>query len=344
MKKTYEWAVVIGRFQPFHKGHAAMIEKAYEVADSVCVVLGSAKSARTTKNPFTAYERETMIDNFVFRSLKTWRELKVVPMRDYFYNDALWVTTLQQKVRRIVGKSRVALIGHHKDASSYYLDLFPGWDFVEHDPEANGCVGRLNATDIRTAWFENRSDFVSDAIPATTHEVLASLEERKIVDQLREEHIYLRNYGKAWGVGPFVTADAVVTKAGHVLLVKRGPGIGTGLHAVPGGFVNKGERILDAAIRELREETGLAIYSAADLKRVLVGTEVFDHPDRSLRARIITHAFHFDLDRLGEPGLPAVVGGDDAAQAFWMPLYEVFENPEQYFEDHEEIIRRFVMR
>src|SRR6185369_8381910 len=44
-------AVVIGRFQPFHRGHAALLGHALEVAPSVLVVIGSAGAPRLVKNP-----------------------------------------------------------------------------------------------------------------------------------------------------------------------------------------------------------------------------------------------------------------------------------------------------
>jgi bifunctional NMN adenylyltransferase/nudix hydrolase len=65
---------------------------------------------------------------------------------------------------------------------------------------------------------------------------------------------------------------------------------------------------------------------------------VFDAPERSVRGRTITHAFHFALP----PGAqPAVAGGDDADRAQWVPLPRLREMEEQVFEDHYHIVRRF---
>jgi bifunctional NMN adenylyltransferase/nudix hydrolase len=61
---------------------------------------------------------------------------------------------------------------------------------------------------------------------------------------------------------------------------------------------------------------------------------VFDHPDRSLRGRIITHAFLFRLPERRE--LFSVTGGDDARSANWHRLGDL--RPEQFFEDHWSII------
>jgi len=52
-------AVLIGRFQPFHNGHATLLQLALETAEEVVVILGSSFHARSTKNPFTGKSGQT---------------------------------------------------------------------------------------------------------------------------------------------------------------------------------------------------------------------------------------------------------------------------------------------
>ncbi|WP_243383946.1 NUDIX domain-containing protein [Geothrix alkalitolerans] len=131
-----------------------------------------------------------------------------------------------------------------------------------------------------------------------------------------------------------MTADALVLKSGHVLLVERKRNPGQGLWALPGGFVETDEPILQAALRELGEETALEV-SREELLASLAEREVFDHPDRSQRGRIITHLACFRL----KPGpLPVVHPHDDAAKAFWLPLSEVHAQGARFFDDHQDII------
>jgi len=130
----------------------------------------------------------------------------------------------------------------------------------------------------------------------------------------------------------------VVIQSGHVLMIKRRSEPGKGLWALPGGFVNANtdKSVEDAAIRELREETGIKV-PAPVLRGSIVRSRVFDAVDRSARGRTITHAFHIQLPD-GE--LPKVKGSDDAEKARWVPIAEV--RSDQCFEDHYEILQHFV--
>lgn len=53
----YDALVFIGRFQPFHNGHRAIVDAAIEQAREVIIVVGSSFAARNIRNPFTFEER-----------------------------------------------------------------------------------------------------------------------------------------------------------------------------------------------------------------------------------------------------------------------------------------------
>lgn len=126
---------------------------------------------------------------------------------------------------------------------------------------------------------------------------------------------------------PAVTADCLVfarTDEGmKLLLIQRKNEPCKGKWAFPGGFMDIDETTIDAARRELKEETGLVV---GELHRV----GIFDAVDRDPRERIITMAYYTILDK------PAEVSGlDDAAQAKWFSLTEL---PNLAF-DHKEILQ-----
>ena len=126
---------------------------------------------------------------------------------------------------------------------------------------------------------------------------------------------------------PAVTADCLVfarTDGGmKLLLIQRKNEPCKGKWAFPGGFMDIDETTIDAARRELKEETGLVV---GKLHRI----GIFDAVDRDPRERIITVAYYTILDK------PAEVSGlDDAAQAKWFSLTEL---PDLAF-DHKEILQ-----
>jgi ADP-ribose pyrophosphatase YjhB (NUDIX family) len=63
----------------------------------------------------------------------------------------------------------------------------------------------------------------------------------------------------AGDVRPEVCVGAVVLHEGRLLLVQRGRGAGQGRWSIPGGRVESGERMTDAVVREVLEETGLSV-------------------------------------------------------------------------------------
>ncbi|MBA4045315.1 MAG: ADP-ribose pyrophosphatase, partial [Erythrobacter sp.] len=194
--------------------------------------------------------------------------------------------------------------------------------------------------DVRQRYFQRIPDVPQTILSAGVAEFLREFMLGDTFKMLLEEAEYLAAYQAQWGKGPFVTADAVVVQSGHILLVERGQTPGKGLLALPGGFVNPAERIRDAAIRELREETAISDGKGQIPPAMLASfiedarTRVFDAPSRSLRGRIITHAFLFRLPERRK--LFSVKGGDDAAHARWYRFGDL--SPEMLFEDHWAII------
>jgi len=329
--------VFIGRFQPFHNGHKAVIEAALEQAKEVVVVVGSSFAARNIRNPFTFQERKAMIEA-VFPTDR----VKIVPVSDYPYDDNKWINSIMRIVESTVPHAvDIGLIGHSKDSTSYYLEIFPRWK--NHVEVAD--VGGINATDIRNCLFGNCDFAALDNMPDA-----ARAEMNKIIiaggkiggywDTLYNEYQMVKKYKEAWKAAPFpptfMTVDAVVVQSGHILLVERGDMPGKGLWALPGGFLNQEETMLDGAIRELKEETKIKVPVPV-LKGSIKASKTFDAPNRSARGRTITQAFHIDLG-VGE--LPKVKGSDDAAKAFWVPFNKVKQ--EKMFEDHFFIIDNFL--
>jgi bifunctional NMN adenylyltransferase/nudix hydrolase len=332
----FDAAILIGRFQPFHNGHAALLKQALEMADRALIVLGSSFRARNAKNPFTWEERATMIAAS-FDEADVGR-ISFVPVRDV-YDDTRWAAAVKEGVCTAMAgcaTPRLALVGFHKDASSAYLRLFPQWSFVASERQ-----GDIDATPLRGFYLNGNDASWAASRAQVPPAVVRYLEDWRTLPAfatMREEHETIEADKQKWGSGPFITLDAVVTVAGHVLLVRRKHPPGKGLWAIPGGFLEGRERLLQGAIRELKEETGLAIKDV-ELVEALRTAAVFDHPDRSQRGRVITHAHWFDLPL---PALPIVAGADDAAEARWFPIAELPDMETELFEDHFVILDRLL--
>jgi len=338
MKKfKYDYILYIGRFEPPHRAHVEIIKQALTQSQHVIVLIGSAYQPRTIKNPLTWQERENMIRSSV--TPKEDNRLICLPLQDKTYNDAAWTEQVQSLVsKQTENTGRIAITGHSKDKTSYYLNMFPQWDFIEVQK-----IDELHSTEIRQQMFEleqvdknNVSEGVYDYLKAFMNSNAFSI--------LKDEYFFIQKYKQAWAKAPypptFVTVDAVVVQSGHVLLVRRKSEPGKNLWAICGGFVDHKEHLEEAALRELKEETKIKVPVPV-LRGNIKFKFVADAPNRSLRGRTISHVFGIELP----PGpLPKIskAGGDDAAQARWIPLNVFSMMEDQMFEDHYHLINKVV--
>lgn len=347
-KKIY---VYIGRFQPFHNAHAHVIERAAEKADLIIVLIGSSYQARDIKNPFTYEERHRVIIDWYHgaeldkSSTDCWPfdppSLCVRPVRDQPYHNHKWVQSVQEQVSSalvergfIEDECDIFITGSDRDDSTWYLHSFPQWgqDLIAPVPKGED----LNATGLRNILFSGGpiKDIASSA-PSSTISFLKQFCKTHPHARLMQQFSVIQRGKDAWAGSPypviFQTVDAVVIQSGHVLVVERGAEPGKGLWALPGGFLNPNEWLIDASIRELIEETKIKVTENI-LRGSYVAREIFDDPNRSLRGRTITTAHLFRLD--DTKPLPKVKGSDDAAKAFWIPISKARANSELWFEDH----------
>ncbi len=119
----------------------------------------------------------------------------------------------------------------------------------------------------------------------------------------------------------------------HVLTIERGAEPFKGRAALPGGFVLPDEDLLDAAERELVEETGLS-----EIRLHLEQLATYGHPDRDPR-RVISIAYLALI-----PEAPNPVAGSDAATAGWTPVNKLLGHPRRLAFDHHRILADGVER
>ncbi|HJZ23444.1 MAG TPA: bifunctional nicotinamide-nucleotide adenylyltransferase/Nudix hydroxylase, partial [Candidatus Babeliales bacterium] len=324
----------------------------------------STNQPRTHKNPWVFEERKEMIEEYVTgwknsvpnRYLRLETTLHILPARDIKYNNQLWAAKIDVAVNATISnlgyqevwgdwgtrQPKIAIIGHDKDETSFYLKMFPQWKQIEYPMNEN-----ISASIIRQMYFEGMSKkFLEAAVPPNVLYFMENFPNQNPTGYLAAKNNYdfCKKYQQGWAVAPYpvkhVTTDAVVVQSGHILLVTRNAEPGEGLLALPGGHLNVNERIVDAMIRELVEETRLKVPEKV-LKGSIKQSEVFDAVDRSLIGRVITHAFYIEL----APGeLPPVKGSDDARKAAWYPISDLGTKLDEdvFFDDHWHIIQKML--
>ena len=130
---------------------------------------------------------------------------------------------------------------------------------------------------------------------------------------------------------PYLTTDGIIelyeggTFKGIVLIERRNDPKGL---ALPGGFVDIGERVEDALVREMLEETNLEVKISK-----LLG--IYSDPKRD--PRFHTASVVFIAKAQGEPK-----GGDDAKHAKLYPLEEI--PMDQLVFDHSDILKDYLLQ
>jgi len=330
-------AVVVGRWQLVHLGQEALFQAAFGLADEVIAVLGSSHRARDPRNPFVHEERRQMLMANLTPSQR--ERLHVLPVRDYF-DDQRWNAAVAMGVQALAGEGAdIVLVGHHKDHTSYYLHGFPRWRQQLVDR-----LAEVDATAMREVFFEADDPDAALAVmaPYVSAPVRAWLQAWSRLPEYQRrktEHAAVQAYRKKYTAVAYMTGDAVVTVGDHVLLVRRNGPFGEGLWALPGGHLDRGEKLVACAIRELIEETGFPLMPASILA-TLAGVETFEDPLRSPRGRLISMAHHFKFGPMAS--LPEVTSSDETKESRWFHRDELAAMEPQLFEDHFVILDHFL--
>ena len=381
MSQKRKLTVYMGRFSPFHRGHAEVLLRALKASENVLVIVGSVDQPRRIKNPWSFSERSKLI-NAWYENLsddpRLIGKLTIASARDWVYNNELWLAAIQTTIHAFaedkIRDQPIYITGSDRDSSTFYLKMFPAPKYeLDLVPENREVSSFLSATKIRDMYFGetfNGANLASQDIdllmksflPIETQDFLRSFkksddyknllgEYNVIQDRKVSKRLYFKD--DAGNEVPYrypikdQTVDAVVIQSGNILLVRRRAAPGKGLWALPGGHLNEYEWMLDGAIRELYEETRLAVP-----KEILYGSLVFDqrfeHPDRSEVGRVISQAFCFKLPDIvnadGQQMLPSIKGSDDAEKAAWFPIGDALAMSSMLFDDHHAIIEIFVSR
>lgn len=140
--------VLIGRFNPPHIGHIELIKDAISKCDMLFLIIGSDLPTRTNQNIFFVDERIQMLNLCLEQNMLD--KIRFISMQDY-NNPLLWATTIKRLVEQHSDyipdcTNKIKLFGFNKDASSFYLNLFPEYEFCIIN---NSYFDGLSSTTIR---------------------------------------------------------------------------------------------------------------------------------------------------------------------------------------------------
>lgn len=364
-KYLYDFGLYNGRFQIVHEGHVANFKAMAEKCYHPIINIGSINQSRDTRNPLDFEQRKCIWQAAILGEFgaDTLARTSIIGQED-LGNPVRWASAVEKQVSAIVDEyflpnsfPDVAIFGHRKDPTSFYLDDFPNYILEEVD-----AVDGVSATQLRDQLFHFSDSAYADKwldtqIPYWNVDVLRDFMGSPDFADLLIEQKKIDEAAEAWEGSPypviFNTADAIIVQGNRLLMVKRRGYPGKGLWALPGGFINYRERVIDAAIREATEETGIDV-SKTVLRNALVDTFFEDNPWRSTRGRTITFASIFHLkptprgktpaERRKSMALPFVKGMDDAELADWVTFDEVRAMRSSIFEDHAILIDRALER
>ena len=367
--------VYIGRFQPFHKGHKAIVDltvKMMKPGDTFTIIIGSADQQETERNPLSASQRKEMLST----ELEGY-PVTILTINDSPYNYDLWIERLCAKMLGfksathddflekqedfIKGFSNICIVGmenveeyidritkYYTYAPAEHFDLgISSHVFSELDTQAS-----VHGSSIRTlACSEDRGhleNFYSVIKDLVDEKVLAYL--KTVNFPLIVYNAYTKGINYAESIGCkynscFMTVDNIVFDKflDQVLLIKRKD---NGKFAIPGGFAEPYMNMKDNALRELEEETGItakmlkdAFVKIDELEPTLIDAPYRD-PRSSHKCNFVSavYVWQSKVDAL-KNFIPYIKAGDDAIDTVWLSKEECEDLPAWHFHaDHKKII------
>jgi nicotinamide-nucleotide adenylyltransferase len=155
-----ERALMIGRFQPFHKGHLLLVKDILSDCKEIIIAIGSSQFNYTPTNPFTAGERVHMIHESLVENNMNLKRVYVIPVSNS-ENNAIWLEQLKSTVPK-------------------FDIIYSGNEFVraliENDKKITLKVAALyhkrnfNGTYIRNCIIKNHT--WKDLVPDSTYRII----------------------------------------------------------------------------------------------------------------------------------------------------------------------------
>ncbi|RYD54477.1 MAG: hypothetical protein EOP83_22110, partial [Verrucomicrobiaceae bacterium] len=187
--------IFIGRFQFFHFGHLDAIIQGLRSCNFLAVLLGSANQPRTYFNPFSWEERAEMIMGSLPEELRS--RVICLPLEDSTYNNNAWILNVQEQAEEarlsfgLPEDATIGLVGHKKDGTSYYLNMFPLWEEVAVVNTTN-----YSSTPLREQYFLTSDPLDQGVLPAPVIDWLVDFEnaQPEAYETIKAEYLHVQKY------------------------------------------------------------------------------------------------------------------------------------------------------
>ncbi len=330
----YVASVFIGRFQPFHNGHLNIVIRALKESEYLIMVLGGYRVSPSLRAPWSVAERIEMIKSCL--SSSQLKRIHFVQVRDRLYCEDMWINNVKGEVTKIAGsKLPVAIIGHEKDSSSYYLKAFPHWKFLE-----TGNYEGINATDIRKKFFLSKQfETAYEKIPKKIAFWLGKYRKSIHFKELKNKFLYVDKFlSDNKNILPYEVCNSIIFCQGYVLFVKSKHPLRKGLFSLPEAKPVSNEDHKKCSIRGILEETKISV-SSKKIEASFLKEGVFNYPERFSLCKQRSYTFFYKLD---ENLLPGVSQGKGIDLVEWVLLEDVYLLEDQIYSDHFQIIQWFI--
>ena len=367
--------VYIGRFQPFHKGHKAIVDltvKMMKPGDTFTIIIGSADQQETERNPLSASQRKEML----LIELEGY-PVTISTINDSPYNYDLWIEHLCAKMLGfksathddflekqeafIKGFSNICIVGmenveEYINRITKYYTYAPTEHFnlginshifseLDTQTSVHGSSIRAFACSKDRDHLKNFYSVIKDLVDEKVLAYLKTVNFPLIVYNAYTKGI---NYAESTGCkynSCFMTVDNIVFDKflDQVLLIKRKD---NGKFAIPGGFAEPYMNMKDNALRELEEETSItakmlkdAFVKIDELEPTLIDAPYRD-PRSSHKCNFVSavYVWQSKVDAL-KNFIPYIKAGDDAIDTVWLSKEECEDLPAWHFHaDHKKII------
>lgn len=173
----YKVGLLVGRFQPFHRGHESIVRKMLEDCDKIIIAIGSAQLASTESNPFRYDYRRFMIQK-VFPEYFNRIVILGITDRVNPSDDASWGEYLLNTIYQSINIKPDVIYQGAENKHSHWFDSF-NISIVNIDRD----LLRVSATEIRKAILEENFDYYKKFMPEALYSEFKNL--RKILRNVK---------------------------------------------------------------------------------------------------------------------------------------------------------------